>query len=109
MPAHRRFSAEALLISRIPSVAGANGEEQQRGDLTRSQFPSGRSVLARLSLSAFARNLAHWSQLGWAGAFSTSFESCGSTQRGKGMVQIWVDATVGATRNWVITALTRFD
>ena len=41
-------------------------------------------MLARLSLSAFDRNLAHWSQLGPAAAFSTSFESWGSTQRGKG-------------------------
>jgi len=43
-----------------------------------------RSVLARLSLSAFHRNLAHWSELGQAGAFSTRFESWGSTQRGEG-------------------------
>src|SRR5208282_3949156 len=57
-----------------------------------------RSVLARLSLSAFDRNLAHWSQLGPAGAFSTSFESWGSTQRGKGIVRIWVVDT-GLARN----------
>ncbi len=58
-------------------------------------------MLARLSLSAIDRNLAHWSQLGPAGAFSTSFESWGSTQRGKGIVRIWVDAIVGQRENRV--------
>ena len=43
----------------------------------------------------FDRNLAHWSQLGPAGAFSTSFASWGSTQRGKGIVRISVDAIMG--------------
>ena len=53
------------------------------------------SRCSRLSLSAFDGNLAHWSQLGPAGALSTSFESWGSTQRGKGIVRISVDAIVG--------------
>jgi hypothetical protein len=37
---------------------------------------------------------------GPVGALSTSFESWGSTQRGKGMVSIWVHAITGATRKW---------
>jgi len=36
-------------------------------------------------LPPFDRNLAHWSQLGPAGTFSTSLESWGSTQCGRGM------------------------
>jgi hypothetical protein len=59
-----------------------------------------RSVWARLSLSAFNRNLAQWSQLGPAGAFSTSLETWGSTQRGKGISWIWEDRKVRATREW---------
>ena len=70
-----------------------------KGSISRVRnFLPERSVLARLSLSAFDRNLAHWSQLGPAGAFSTSFESWGSTQRGKGMVRISVDVIARATR-----------
>jgi hypothetical protein len=42
-----------------------------------------------MSLVAFYRDLTHWSQLGPVGAFSTSLESLGSTQRGKGIVRIW--------------------
>ena len=51
-------------------------------------------------LPPFDRNLAHWSQLGPAGTFSTSFVSWGSTQRGKGMVRISVNAIARTTREW---------
>jgi hypothetical protein len=66
--------------------------------LRRSQFPSG-TVGVGASV-AFDRNLTHWSQLGPVGAFSTSFASCGSTQRGKSMNRIWEDRKVRATREW---------
>jgi len=63
--------------------------------------------LARLSLSAFDRNLAHWSQLGPVGALSTSFESWGSTQRGKGIVRISVDVSACKSTAIVDTGLAR--
>jgi hypothetical protein len=47
-------------------------------------------------------NLISCTHCGPVGAFSTSFAGWGSTQRGKGMVCIWVNAIVGATRNWLI-------
>jgi hypothetical protein len=90
-PAGRQ--SEALISnfrSRARSIRTGSEQDGSKGSILRVRiFLPERSVLAGLSLSAFDRNPAHWSQLGVASVFSTGFESWGSIQRGGDIRSIW--------------------